>query len=86
MTEDEAKTKWCPAARVVWPGSDWGSAFSGNRSPLSDDGFNGADRCIASECMAWRWDKGTTYTTDGKAWNRMPSAPAEGRCGLAGKP
>lgn len=40
MTEDEAKTKWCPFARVV-------------DSARGTDG-EGA-RCIGSACMAWRW-------------------------------
>lgn len=49
MTEEQAKTKWCPQARVT--GLD---GPSGNRHVLHADGLNGADRCIASACMAWR--------------------------------
>jgi hypothetical protein len=65
MTEDEAKTKWCPFARIdpQQPGS-WG-----NR-PASHMGVH----CIASACMAWRW--GTpdweTYWTD----NEFPGGNA----------
>lgn len=45
LTEEEAKTKWCPQARSGEPdeGSGW------NR--YKDHGCC----CIASECAAWRW-------------------------------
>lgn len=40
MTEDEAKTKWCPAA----------GARAWDRPVRNED-----TRCLASGCMAWRW-------------------------------
>ena len=41
-TEEQAREKWCPFAK-----------FNTNIAPerIVDGGF----RCIASECMAWRW-------------------------------
>lgn len=53
MTEDEAKTKWCPFVRAVLPGT---TLPAGNRGvgPDGTEGVKGA-RCIASACMAWRW-------------------------------
>jgi hypothetical protein len=69
MTENEAREKWCPFARV--------SAY--DHSPNKDSGGNirpGA-YCIASRCMAWRWDLDTDPPT---------AEPTEGYCGLAGEP
>lgn len=69
MTEEEAKTKWCPFSRV---GIEGRSSVAVNRA--SGDGTGGPydvveeTRCIASACMAWR------------AGNSSES----GYCGLAG--
>jgi hypothetical protein len=49
MTEAEAKTKWCPMARVIW-----GQAAV-NRE-LFDGSAPTTCLCLASQCMAWRWD------------------------------
>jgi hypothetical protein len=59
MTEDEAKTKWCPFARQ--PGKARtadGDIFTVavNRPPLHM-AMEGAPRCIGSDCMAWRTDE-----------------------------
>ena len=67
MTENEAKTKWCPMARKL--------AHSG------DDGFVACNRdadgglaaCIASECMWWMWD----------CKDLGPASQDEGHCGAA---
>lgn len=48
MTEDEAKTKWCPEARAPLLGQ--GGNVPINRPERCDS------RCIGSECMAWRRD------------------------------
>ena len=57
MTEDEARKKWCPAARVVAEGRTQRSPPH-NRAVVGDKVINlprGCD-CIASDCMWWRWD------------------------------
>ena len=82
LTEEEAKTKWCPAARV----SDAGL---GNRYTMVDDLTSGMAfaHCIASRCMWWRW--GVDETRDR---HRKPDGTVEeyrhkaGYCGIAGKP
>lgn len=78
VTEDEARKKWCPHARLTSPSGD---SRSWNRVMRATPGFEDYPHCIASECMAWRWD------------DRFEGAPAQwvgysdthGYCGLAGK-
>lgn len=50
MTEDEAKKKWCPFARVA---DDDGATF--NRTWVGE--IHGATVCLGSACMAWEWDE-----------------------------
>lgn len=49
MTEDEAKTKWCPMVR--WSG-DNAAGFGNNRGRIDKDQHNAY--CIGSQCMMWR--------------------------------
>ena len=63
LTENSAKNMWCPFARVAD-----GSGALINRDW---DGFETEGFCIASRCMAWRWE------------DRLHE---RGYCGLAGKP
>lgn len=75
MTEDEAKTKWCPMVRVAS-----GPYVPGTYSVGMLD--NQEAKCIGSACMMWRYlnpDVGVTKQTDG-------TGNAHGYCGLAGKP
>jgi hypothetical protein len=64
LTEDAAREKWCPFARDD----------SGGDNPCTVNRPNYPAyqvRCIASDCMAWRWYDENTH-------NRY------GLCGLAG--
>jgi hypothetical protein len=67
FTEEEAKTKWCPFARELY--SRMGTFGPANRFRHHNEGYS---RCIASQCMAWRW---------------VDDEPdiGVGFCGLAGK-
>ena len=75
MTEDEAKTKWCPHARVH-------KGEGGNRYPMDIDavGVSAYTRCIGSGCMMWREVSSQRKEIDGKL------VMYGGHCGLAGKP
>ena len=54
-TEDEARMKWCPHARAVeMDGDEPATGYPvGNRSAVGRG--HPFCRCIASDCMAWRW-------------------------------
>jgi hypothetical protein len=72
MTGAEARKCWCPFARYLMGGDGEGLA-SVNRQ--SDFDAPPMARCIASDCMAWRWAKGDAASSGG-----------QGFCGLAGHP
>jgi len=66
MTEEEAKTKWCPFARV---------ADTGDKGHITVNRHNGAPYysetfCIASACMAWRWDVDHEISLDSHAGDK----------------
>jgi len=74
MTEEEAKTKWCPMVR---PGR--------NRNFIDEkDAFNDS-LCIGSDCMMWR-----TYPKEVVEWDMWGKALAYkeqegGYCSLGSK-
>lgn len=97
MTEEEAKTKWCPHVRSM--GDDACSSAAGNRWQTDHDDepnlFDAGNACLGSVCMQWRWGgilaDGTSYWTDtaaDTARNATQKAGEQrlGYCGLAGKP
>jgi hypothetical protein len=65
MTEDQAQSKWCPFARML----DRTGSAGYNRGP--DPAL--WTKCVASQCMAWRW-------------RTLPEVPGDGYCGLATGP
>ena len=75
MTDEEAKKKWCPMARVF---------IDDYRNYQKTSGASGYGRqyCIASDCMMWRcYQRGTMV--NGKY---DETYPVRGYCGLGGKP
>ena len=78
MTEDDAKTKWCPMVRFKSAETGSGPAFNRQRVSSDLDDVN----CIGSRCMAWRAEMVDTsnHPIDSE-W--APSG--RGYCGLAGK-
>lgn len=59
LTEDEAKTKWCPYVQISAAASGSQSGEWYNR-PHPGEKF----LCIASGCMAWRTDNSVTASLD----------------------
>lgn len=56
-TEDEAKERWCPFSRAT-TGDDNGvqMAMTSYNRPFGPSYSGGHEcQCIASTCMAWRW-------------------------------
>ena len=47
LTEDEAKTKWCPQVQV--------SKGSNRPQRIDEDTIETHLNCLASGCMFWRW-------------------------------
>lgn len=82
MTEQEAKTKWCPAVRFD-TGRSGVNRWKQSEPPEEPHALNPVPcRCIASECMAWRWERiPHPNATGGFVWGRV-----HGYCGLAGQP
>ena len=71
MTEDEAKTKWCPMARIPWMQGQFPdiSGFAINRQAIDEKPKNSdlpdMPKCIGSACMMWRW-KDTSFDPNDK--------------------
>lgn len=84
LTETEAKTKWCPFARVATQYADGkpinrvGSDSEESPVPVIEMIFD-ESKCIGSDCMAWRWK--TSLPT-----SFVPKPTSTGHCGLAGTP
>ena len=79
MTEEQAKTKWCPMRRLT----EIGAVRINNTEPGTF-----TLNCIGSDCAMWRWhgygtDK-ITVTMHGDG-SQTTNPPPQGHCGLAGK-
>lgn len=55
LTEEQAREKWCPMVRLAEATAPPG--YPSRNRGTSDSGVHPLCRCIASECMAWRWGK-----------------------------
>lgn len=69
LTEEQAKTKWCPFVRLS------GQPNTFNRADPMEHLY-----CIASACMAWRWAGYRPVPSQ----NVPNQNEAHGYCGLAG--
>ncbi len=72
LREKDAKAKWCPFSRIAVT-SDGDGLFTSMPDVKRWE-------CIASRCMAWRWE------SDRKQLHDSTEPMDTGYCGLAGKP
>ena len=98
MTEDEAKTKWCPASRAANKNNDADVSIGGMNRWRGEEHLPKGTRCIGSACMWWRWDDVPNPDYDphqhgiSGIWPplRMPpmtiKSDTDGHCGVAGRP
>jgi hypothetical protein len=96
VTEEEAKKKWCPFARIA---AGEGPAFNRLVERVTDSASASIDSpslCIGSACMAWRniteqrrFDATGKELTDANIFYHgavYKDVPIGGYCGLAGQP
>lgn len=77
MTEEKAKTKWCPQMRLVDTRQKNASFNAITDGKYGDEITYGC--CIASDCMLWVWD----YAPHDLAVEDPRALEFKGRCGLA---
>ena len=87
MTEDDARKKWCPMARVCVIGPDGEHMTSFNRTCSSSDDIdsfqtNGPMKCIASDCMMFKWGDNYDHGGDSTAERHNTANNRGGYCGL----
>ena len=82
MTEDQAKTKWCPFAnsRSIDRSMGDNQRMATAWLPNEDDSESFTICCIGSECMAWRWKERSDFKNES---SRKGTSYDNGRCGLA---
>lgn len=84
LTESEAKTKWCPLVRVVFPAGHAANKPSPALQKIIENSATESEKayfaleisscnCIASACMLWCWHGGQPGTEE-----------RPGFCGVAG--
>lgn len=91
MTEDEAKTKWCPFARqAALLSRETGECATANRDGGNHYGVDNVN-CIGAACMAWRVTReqfrdATTGALSDRNLSGNGQWVKDGYCGLAGAP
>jgi len=92
LTEQEAKDKWCPQVRFedTESNSQPANAWTIYSSVIHEVEQYGTERnpkmcrCIASECMMWRWRISPQSANEINASGNA-GAIAQGYCGLSGE-
>lgn len=89
-TKAEARRKWCPEARSMYDHcteeGQYSPAYNRINSRSSVDIPSPVScRCIASDCMMWRWHEASS-TVSNPADREERNKSRRGFCGKAGKP
>lgn len=91
MTEQEAKTKWCPMVRIAIEVEGALIGINTEVLPGEQDApteFKSATRCIGSACMMWRESRKLVNAQDRAGgtpiWVPTSEPSGHGYCGLAG--
>jgi hypothetical protein len=82
LTEVDARTKWCPMTRTsTYRDGEIGpcNRVDAAHGEVTRQEIFDTTRCIASECMMWRWER-----TDGD-FAIATRGSTHGYCGLAGR-
>ena len=80
VTEEQAKTKWCPFARVPVETETLEWVVGNRANQTGPGGLYKGSKCIASQCMAFRLIPIEPYA------DSSDPPPKRGYCGLAGTP
>lgn len=80
-TEAAARVHWCPFVRFSGAATATDQAWATNRG--GGHGEN-AFYCLASDCMAWRWDLTPEQSASRNKGATTEQSEAKGHCGLAG--
>lgn len=101
ITEDEAKTKWCPQYQVATSGGDTSNTYEMDNRPIKwtpegvgpdgrqkyrNDGIHPSACCLGSGCMWWRWDSDQPAGIAYSEYGTPEDVRAWGFCGKAGIP
>ena len=78
MTEDEARTKWCPQMQICINDGK----FATNRGHVLKDGELTSLKCIASDCMMWTMREEVTYEPSSSSNVKQKVTRFTGGCGL----
>ncbi len=85
MTEDEAKTKWCPMVHTRYIGTIAQKGQEERAMELSERKER-SSKCIASDCMMWQWVTTPADALKQSGLGQKYQQSENGYCGLAGKP
>jgi hypothetical protein len=86
VTEEEARKLWCPMVRYQPLPYNWIRTITQKRTSwLNTSATNTGSRCIASDCMMWRWND-KTLSPEGHFGTYTITDYTHGHCGLGGKP